>query len=204
MVSCTYWEAIDDFIRDLAVGEACGRHSECPYYEALKDTVCRGAETALSLVRNPYIPFFIITYYLIFHKRNLELAVKILDRVKVSKTPLNGDEECMFKVLSTLASGGALQGGLLGLISSINDEGFEACRVLKYLVMARLGAGEYAFKAYCAIQEWSEKYREAVELLRDSPFIIPEDEPKPSPFEKFATREAINIAGTLPVHCPHN
>jgi hypothetical protein len=37
-----------------------------------------------------------------------------------------------------------------------------------------------------------------VELLKDSPFITLEDEPKPSPFEEFATREVINIA------LPHN
>jgi len=105
-IKLTLWEAVDEFLKDLAEGDVCKnpRFPYNEYYRKLMSTVCEGKEDALDLIRiKPYYPFILIAYYILFHKRNLDLAGKIHNKLREfhDKYPytFTSDEECTFEML---------------------------------------------------------------------------------------------------------
>jgi hypothetical protein len=111
-IKLTFWEAVDEFLRDLAKGNVCGNPSypDNEYYRRLMSTVCEGKEGALDLIRvKPYYPFILIAYYILFHRRNLSLAGRIYDKLRgfYEKYPhtFTSDEECAFKMLGIVIHG---------------------------------------------------------------------------------------------------
>jgi hypothetical protein len=61
--SLTIWEAVDEFLKDMASGIACKkpRYPDSEYYMKLVNTACRGTEDALELIRaKPYYPFIVL------------------------------------------------------------------------------------------------------------------------------------------------
>jgi len=66
-IKLTFWEAVDEFLRDLAKGDVCGNPSypDDEYYRRLMSTVCEGREDALDLIRvKPYYPFILVEGFL--------------------------------------------------------------------------------------------------------------------------------------------
>jgi len=111
-VKLTFWEAVDEFLRDLAEGDVCGNPSYPgdEYYRRLMSTVCEGREDALGIIRvKPYYPFILIAYYILFHRHNLGLAGRIYDKLRefYEKYPhtFTSDEECAFKMLGEVIHG---------------------------------------------------------------------------------------------------
>jgi len=111
-IKLTFWEAVDEFLRDLAKGDVCGNPSypDDEYYRRLMSTVCEDGEDALDLIRvKPYYPFILIAYYILFHRRNLSLAGRIYDKLRgfYEKYPhtFTSDEECAFKMLGDVIHG---------------------------------------------------------------------------------------------------
>ena len=105
-IKLTLWEAVDEFLKDLAEGDVCKnpRFPYNEYYRKLMSTVCEGKEDALDLIRiKPYYPFILIAYYILFHKHNLDLAGKIHNKLRefYEKYPytFTSDEECAFEML---------------------------------------------------------------------------------------------------------
>jgi len=120
-IKLTFWEAVDEFLRDLAKGDVCGNPSypDDEYYRRLMSTVCEGGEDALDLIRvKPYYPFILIAYYILFHKHNLSLAGRIYDKLRgfYEKYPhtFTSDEECAFKMLGIVIRGFEVAGQLPG------------------------------------------------------------------------------------------
>jgi len=84
MPTLTIWEAVDEFLKDMASGMACTnpRYTDSEYYMRLVNTACRGAEDALELIDvKPYYPFILLAYYVLFHRHNLNLARKIITKL---------------------------------------------------------------------------------------------------------------------------
>jgi len=111
-IKLTFWEAVDEFLRDLAKGDACGkpRYLDNEYYRRLMSTVCEGGEDALGIIRvKPYYPFILIAYYILFHRHNLSLAGRIYDKLGefYEKYPhtFTSDEECAFEMLGIVIHG---------------------------------------------------------------------------------------------------
>jgi hypothetical protein len=93
-IKLTLWEAVDEFLKDLAKGDVCKNPSypDNEYYGRLMSTVCEGKEDALSLIHiKPYYPFILIAYYILFHRRNPDLAGKIHNKLREfhKKIPLH-------------------------------------------------------------------------------------------------------------------
>jgi hypothetical protein len=104
--SLTIWEAVDEFLKDMASGTACTRprYTDSEYYMRLVNTACRGTEDALELIDvKPYYPFILIAYYVLFHRHDLDLARKILGKLGeyYEKYPytFTRDEKCAFEML---------------------------------------------------------------------------------------------------------
>jgi len=105
-IKLTLWEAVDEFLKDLAERDVCKNPSypDDEYYRKLMSTVCEGKEDALDIIRiKPYYPFILIAYYILFHKHNLDLAGKIRNKIGefYEKYPytFTSDEECAFEML---------------------------------------------------------------------------------------------------------
>jgi len=120
-IKLTFWEAVDEFLRDLAKGDVCGNPSYPgdEYYRRLMSTVCEDGEDALGIIRvKPYYPFILIAYYILFHRRNLSLAGRIYDKLGwfYEKYPhtFTRDEECAFKMLGIVIRGFEVAGQLPG------------------------------------------------------------------------------------------
>jgi len=111
-IKLTFWEAVDEFLKDLAKGDVCRKPSypDNEYYRSLMSTVCEGGEDALGLIRiKPYYPFILIAYYILFHRRNLGLAGRIYDKLRefYEKYPhtFTSDEKCAFEMLGIVIHG---------------------------------------------------------------------------------------------------
>jgi cell division protein FtsL len=105
----TIWNILDGFLIDLASSQdkIC---SEAPslsksLYQGLVDLVCKGDTRVLDNIDfgKPYYPFILITYYILFHRHNLETAVAVYKKLEEAykKHPytFDPDEECSLKVL---------------------------------------------------------------------------------------------------------
>jgi hypothetical protein len=105
----TIWNILDHFLIDLAASQdkIC---SEAPslsksLYQGLVDLVCKGDTRILDDIdfRKPYYPFILITYYILFHRHNLEAAVAVYGKLEEAykKHPytFDPDEECSLKAL---------------------------------------------------------------------------------------------------------
>jgi len=111
-VKLTFWEAVDEFLKDLAKGDVCKNPSypDNEYYRSLMSTVCEGGEDALGLIRiKPYYPFILIAYYILFHRHNLDLAGKIYNKLRefYDKYPytFTSGEKCAFEMLGEVVNG---------------------------------------------------------------------------------------------------
>ena len=105
----TIWNILDGFLIDLGASQdkIC---SEAPsssksLYRGLVDLVCKGNTRILDDIDfgKPYYPFILITYYIIFHRHNLETAVAVYRKLEEAyeKHPytFDPDEECSLKAL---------------------------------------------------------------------------------------------------------
>jgi hypothetical protein len=105
----TIWSILDGFLIDLATSQdkIC---SETPslsksLYQGLVDLVCKGDTRVLDDIDfgKPYYPFILITYYILFHRRNLEAAVTVYKKLEEAyeRHPytFDPDEECSLKAL---------------------------------------------------------------------------------------------------------
>jgi hypothetical protein len=105
----TVWSVLDSFLIDLASlqDKIC---SESPslsnhLYQKLVDLICKGDTRALDEIDfvKPYYPFILITYYILFHRHNLEVAEAVFKKLKkvYEEHPytFDLDEKCSIKVL---------------------------------------------------------------------------------------------------------
>jgi hypothetical protein len=91
------YDAVDRFLEDLGrLEDICENPAVHPRYEKFKRFVCNGDVDAVADVyRNDVIAF--ATYYLIFHKRDLNTAQRALELLEFRD--LDDEEEAMLKVL---------------------------------------------------------------------------------------------------------
>jgi len=105
----TVWGILDNFLMDLASlqDRICseGPSLSKPLYQKLVDLVCKGDTRVLDDIDfpKPYYPFILITYYILFHRRNLEVAEAVFKKLKkvYEEHPytFDPDEKCSLKVL---------------------------------------------------------------------------------------------------------
>ncbi len=91
------YEAVEKFLEDLGLAEdICYRPAVHPEYGRLKRFVCGGDVDAVADAPwNGTIAF--ATYYLIFHKRDLDTARRAIELLKFHD--LDEEEESMLKIL---------------------------------------------------------------------------------------------------------
>jgi hypothetical protein len=91
------YSAVEKFLEDLGKdGDVCRRQAVNPVYGRFVRFVCSGDVDAVADAPwNDAVAF--ATYYLIFHKRDLETARKALELLKFRN--LNDEEEAMLKIL---------------------------------------------------------------------------------------------------------
>lgn len=105
----TIWNILDGFLTCLITNQdkIC---SETPQFikaaiQGLVDLVCKGDTRILDNIDfgKPYYLFFLITYYILFHRHNLETAVavykKLEEAYKKHLYTFDPDEECSLKIL---------------------------------------------------------------------------------------------------------
>jgi len=105
----TIWNILDSFLIDLAASQdkICSEAPSLskPLYQGLVDLVCKGDTRVLDDIDfgKPYYPFILITYYILFHRHNLEAAVAVYKKLEeaYNKHPytFDPDEECSLKAL---------------------------------------------------------------------------------------------------------
>jgi hypothetical protein len=104
----TIWGILDSFLVDLASlqNRICGESLLLkPLYQKLADLVCKGDTRALDDIDfvKPYYPFILITYYILFHRRNLEVSEAVFKKLKKAYEEhpytFDLDEKCSLKVL---------------------------------------------------------------------------------------------------------
>jgi len=103
----TIWNVFDYFIMDLGeFGDAICKEPRLndDYYMGLVSLVCEGKEDALKFIEGkPYYPFILIAYYILFHKHDLGLAKKVMDKISdyKEKSPysFDDDERCTSDML---------------------------------------------------------------------------------------------------------
>jgi hypothetical protein len=105
----TIWNILDKFLIDLATiqDSVCSKSPSLsrPLYQGLVDLVCKGNTGVLNSIDfgKPYYPFILITYYVLFHRHDLETAETVYEKLKEAyeKQPytFTPDEECSLKVL---------------------------------------------------------------------------------------------------------
>jgi hypothetical protein len=106
----TIWNIFDYFIMDLGeFGDAICKEPRLndDYYMGLASLVCEGKEDALKFIEGkPYYPFILIAYYILFHKHDLGLAKKIMDKISdyKEKSPysFDDDERCTSDMLNDI------------------------------------------------------------------------------------------------------
>ncbi len=150
----TFWEAADEFLRDLARGDVCEspRYPGDEYYMRFVRAVCEGKDDVLELIRvKPYYPFILIAYYVLFHRHDLGLAGRIYGKLRelYEKYPhtFTIEEECALKDLGEVIQGLG-RGGGPGVARRLG--GGEGCvgwaALFRLLLQLRLdpgGRGEY-------------------------------------------------------------
>jgi glycosyltransferase involved in cell wall biosynthesis len=105
----TIWNILDRFLIDLAASQdkICSEAPSLskPLYQGLVDLVCKDDTRVLDDIDfgKPYYPFILITYYILFHRHNLETAVAVYKKLEEAykKHPytFDPDEECSLKAL---------------------------------------------------------------------------------------------------------
>ncbi|MCC6056694.1 MAG: hypothetical protein LM583_08460 [Desulfurococcaceae archaeon] len=104
----TVWSILDSFLVDLArlQNRICDESLlSKPFYQKLADLVCKGDTRTLDDIDfvKPYYPFILITYYILFHRHNLEVAEAMFKKLKKAyeEHPYTFDlnEKCSLKVL---------------------------------------------------------------------------------------------------------
>jgi len=105
----TIWSILDYFLRELASNKdkICEKSTiNSPLYLKLIALVCKNeiSDEVLELIKwKPYYPFILLSYYMLFHKRNLTIAGTIYHKLKemYERYPFSfdTDEEYAFKVL---------------------------------------------------------------------------------------------------------
>jgi hypothetical protein len=108
-LATTVWSILDSFLIDLATlqNRICSESPSLskPLYQSLVDLVCKGDTRVLDDIdfTKPYYPFILITYYILFHRHNLEVAKVVFERLKkmYEEHPytFDLDEKCALKVL---------------------------------------------------------------------------------------------------------
>jgi hypothetical protein len=135
------------------------------YYMGLVNLVCNNDTSILDKLKvfHGFSSYhgLLITYYLLFHKRNAELARKVLYRTIIKLG--SRDEECVFKILEHGVKGSLTREWLLGLDCGGWRSGGEWVR---NLVLAHVD-GENAIKYLGRVIEW---------VLMDLKMDIPKDE----------------------------
>jgi len=97
----TRWTILDYFIERLAEkGDEICNESEIKnrYYEELRSLVCNGNTDVLKTAElGPYYHFILLSYYILFHKKEYDLAYKIFQKIyeiyEDDKTLFDEDEE---------------------------------------------------------------------------------------------------------------
>jgi len=97
----TRWTSFDYFIERLAEkGDEICNESEIKnrYYEELRSLVCNGNTDVLKTIKlGPYYHFILLSYYILFHKKEFDLAYKILQKIyeiyEDDKTLFDEDED---------------------------------------------------------------------------------------------------------------
>jgi hypothetical protein len=104
----TVWSILDSFLIDLASlqNKICSESPlSKPLYQKLVDLVCKGDTRVLNDIDfvKPYYPFILITYYILFHRHNLEAAEAVFKKLKKAYEEhpytFDLDEKCSLKVL---------------------------------------------------------------------------------------------------------
>jgi len=104
----TDWGILDSFLIDLASlqNKICSESPlSKPLYQKLVDLICKGDTRVLNNIDfvKPYYPFILITYYILFHRHNLEAAEAVFERLKKAYEEhpytFDLDEKCALKVL---------------------------------------------------------------------------------------------------------
>jgi hypothetical protein len=104
----TVWGILDSFLIDLASlqNKICSESPlSKPLYQKLADLVCKGDTRVLNDIDfvKPYYPFILITYYILFHRHNLEVAEAVFKKLKKAYKEhpytFDLDEKCSLKVL---------------------------------------------------------------------------------------------------------
>jgi hypothetical protein len=106
----TRWSILDYFIERLAEkGDKICNESEIrnKYYEKLQNLVCNGNTEVLETIElGPYYHFILISYYVLFHKKDFNLAYKIFQKIykvyEENKSLFNDDEERSLDYLRTI------------------------------------------------------------------------------------------------------
>jgi len=122
------------------------------YYMGLVDLVCNNDTSILDELKVfrdfSSIHGLLITYYLLFHKHNAELARKVLYRTIIKLR--SRDEECIFKILEHGVTDSLTREWLLGLdCGGWRDWG----EWVKYLVLAHVDSAN-ATKYLVQVIEW--------------------------------------------------
>jgi hypothetical protein len=160
------YEAVDKFLEDLGLAEdICRRPAVHPEYERLKRFVCNGDVDAVADAPWDGVIAF-ATYYLIFHKRDLETARKAVELLKFRD--LDEEGEAMLKILEVAYAAAANPpcGGsktLSRYVERVRDvpEPTERVELLKGLVLMHL-TGRINAEALKKRVERTYKSREAV------------------------------------------
>jgi hypothetical protein len=104
----TDWGILDSFLIDLASlqNKICSESPlSKPLYQKLANLVCKGDTRVLNDIDfvKPYYPFILITYYILFHRHNLEAAEAMFKKLKKAYEEhpytFDLDEKCSLKVL---------------------------------------------------------------------------------------------------------
>jgi hypothetical protein len=151
----TIWNILDRFLIDLGASQdkIC---SEAPsssksLYQGLVELVCKGNTRILDDIDfgKPYYPFILITYYILFHRHNLETVVAVYKKLeedyKERPYAFDSDEDCSLKILEKVIEDFTIDARLRETVLRIKDircyqEGWGSA--FKELVISRLDPEE--------------------------------------------------------------
>ncbi|MEM0237896.1 MAG: hypothetical protein QXP97_07620 [Desulfurococcus sp.] len=105
----TVWNLLDNFIVELGrIGKkVCDNPiSDDPLYKALTNLVCKEDIKEIPreiVIDKPFYPYILLTYYILFYKRDLDLAKALYKRLseahKYSHSMFDEDEEVSLKII---------------------------------------------------------------------------------------------------------